>query len=438
MKVFCSLLLIGSIISLDANGEPPVEALSLSRAEGIALLNSPRIAAAYFRTQAANEAVREVRAGLFPQATLDLAAVGANMGARLGSTGGLNNPSVFNRESNGVNFTQLITDFGRTLALTSASHFEALSESERERYIHAQVLLIVDVAYFSALRAQSLLRVATETVKARGEVFEQASALAKTQIKSGLDVSFARENVAEAKLLLLQAENDVSASLANLTAALGYRETRNFKLIDEPEFPFPKAAVEVLVAEALVNRPEIVGLRDQEAAALKNVSAARAARLPKITALGSVGRTVTGDAPVEGNYTAAGVNVELPIFTGGRLSSSDREARFRASVARKQLEDEEDEVVRTVHVAWLGATTALKRITVTKEFVESASDVFSLASSRFRLGLTSIIELTQAQLSETEAQIQFASANYDYQIARAKLEFEIGGLKYRAPSPGLR
>ncbi len=435
MKSCAPILLFASLFILSASGQTVPESLSLARAEGIALSNSPKIAEAYFTTQAANQAVRQARSGLFPQAELDAAAVGANKGARLGSTGGLNNPSVFNRESNGINVSQLITDFGRTWALTSASRFDALSQAERERYIHGQVILIVDVAYFSALRAESVLRVATETVKARGVVLEQASALAKTQIKSGLDVSFARENVAEARLLLLQAENDVAASMADLSAALGYRETRDFRLVDEPQFPFPNASVESLVAQALAKRPEIAALRDQEEAALRIVNAERAARLPKVTALASIGRTVTGGAPVEGDYAAAGINVELPIFTGGRLSSRYDEARLRASATRKQREDEENEVVRTVHVAWLTTTTSLKRIAVAKEFLESASDVFSLAGSRFRLGLTSMIELTQAQLSETQAQIEFASAKYDYQIARSRLEFEIDGFRYRK-NPG--
>jgi len=360
-----------------------------------------------------------------------VAAVAANPGARLGATGYLNNPSVFNRESNGVNISQLITDFGRTLDLTSASRLTALSEAEKMRLTRQQVVLIVDVAYFSALKAESLLRVATETVNERSTVSEQAAAMAKRKLRSELDVSFAQANVAEAKLLVLQAQDAVDSSMADLSAALGYQRVLRASLVDEPAESFPKGNVEQLAVQALENRPEAAALRDQQAASVKMVDAERAARFPRVTALAAIGDTPEGDSAVTGRFTAGGVNVEFPAFTGGLLSARQSEAQFRSTAAQKDLEDEEDIIFRDVHVAWLSASTALKRIPVAREFFQSASEALELAGSRYKLGLTSIVEMTQAQLAQTQAEIEFGSAKYDYQIALQKLEFQIGALQYR-------
>ena len=96
------------------------------------------------------------------------------------------------------------------------------------------MLLRVDQAYFGVLKAQAVLQVAEETVKARQLVADQISALAKSSLKSGLDVSFANVDLAQAQLLLIQAQNDLQASYAQLSDALGYADQRTFQLADEP------------------------------------------------------------------------------------------------------------------------------------------------------------------------------------------------------------
>ena len=91
------------------------------------------------------------------------------------------------------------------------------------------MLLQVDRAYFGALGAQAVLTVAQQTVEARQLVADQVDALAASGLKSSLDVSFARVNLAQAQLLLVQAQNDVQASFAALTAAMGFDAAGNLR-----------------------------------------------------------------------------------------------------------------------------------------------------------------------------------------------------------------
>ncbi len=144
----------------------------------------------------------------------------AKDGSRI-AAGGLNNPIILDRVAAGVSVSQLLTDFGRTSDLVQTASLRAQALQQSAVTDRADVLLRVDRAYFSALRTQAILRVAQDTVGARQLVADQIGALAQSNLKSGLDVSFAKVNLSEAQLLLLQARNDQAAAFAALAAALG-------------------------------------------------------------------------------------------------------------------------------------------------------------------------------------------------------------------------
>ncbi len=222
-------------------------------------------------------------------------------------------------------------------------------------------------------------------------------------------------------------------SFAGLSAALGYREERHFALADEPQFAFPAADISLLIERALQYRPEIIALRAESQGAKKFSEAERAARYPTVSIMGTVGRTPIGDSAVRGNYEAAGLNVEVPIFTGGMLSARYQKALDEANAAEKAVEGAEEEIVRDVRDTWLDTLTAQKKIQASRELLTNANEELDLAQSRYKMGVTSIIELSQAQLSQTQAQIGYASALYEYQIDRVKLDFQTSASKFRAP-----
>jgi outer membrane protein len=408
--------------------------ITLDQAESIALRQAPVLGRAYFDTQAANQVVREARAGLFPQVVGDVTAVGTNAtNIRLGASGGLNNPTILNRQSNGINLSQLIFDFGRTLNLTAAAKFQALSEAQQQELVKAQVLLMVDRTYFNVLKAQALLRVADQTVTSRQAVYDDIAALAKSKLKSDLDETYARANLEQANQLVLQARNAVEVAYAELSDAMGFGAVGKFSLSDQPLFKFPEETVGLLVSKALQIRPEVVALRDEVNGAQRQAIAEMDARFPRIEALGTFGRTTIGDSSVLGTYAAAGLDVEVPLWTGGLLSARQHEATLRASAQQKSLEQEENQVVKEVNTSWFDAFTALKNIGVAEQLAGSAQQALELADAEYRAGQTSIIELSQAQLNALQAEIAAASAKYDYQIDRVQLEYECGTLPHRIP-----
>jgi outer membrane protein len=141
-------------------------------------------------------------------------------------------------------------------------------------------------------------------------------------------------------------------------------------------------------------------MRDQVLSDQRRTVAERAARLPSVCGIGNPGPNAHRRSGVEGNYAAAGVIVQIPAFTGGLLSARQDEALLRANAAQKSLDDTETQVVSAVHSAWLDANTALKNITVAESIAASSDQALVLAEAQYRAGVTSIIELSQAQLTD--------------------------------------
>ena len=125
---------------------------------------------------------------------------------------------------------------------------------------------------------------------------------------------------------------------------------------------------------------------------------------------------------------AGGVNLSLPIFAGGLHSARQHEAELRIKVAEEVLREEEDNVLRDVRIAWLNLTSSAERMKITAQLLKHAAQAFSLAESRYIVGGTSIIELSQAQLNKTAAEIADINARYELQLQQSGLQFQVGAL----------
>ena len=145
--------------------------------------------------------------------------------------------------------------------------------------------------------------------------------------------------------------------------------------------------------------------------------------------MGTAGLVPAGEQEVADHYGAIGININIPIFNGGLFKARETEARLRSQAVKKQVNDLEFQVIRDVRVAYLNGKTAYDRITITEQMLSQAQSSLDLAQSRYTLGLSSIVELSQAQLNLTSAQIAAASAKYDWQAYRRIVDFQIGTLK---------
>lgn len=426
------ILLILSICAWSATGfgqTTNVPAfLTLADAEKIALQYHPQIKQADYLALAAQETVRESRAGFFPAVNLYADAVGVTSeGARI-TAGGLNNPSVYDRAAGGAQLNQLITDFGRTANLAASSKYQAQAEGQTANATREQVLLQVDAGYFGALEAQAVRRVAQQTLATRKTLLDQITALATNKLRSELDVSFAQVELQQAQLLLEKSQNDADAAMATLSTALGYGEFHEFKLADEsPATNNIGGDVSGMVQTALSRRPELLSLRDDREAALRFARSQRDSRLPTVAAIGVAGAAPWRDDKfLKSDYFAGGIQLSVPLFAGGLYVSRQRQAELKADADAELLRSVENNVIRDVRIAWLDLNDAVQQLETTEQLATNSADAFTLAQARYKSGLSSIVELSDAQLNLTSAQITEANARYNVLIQQANLNYQMG------------
>jgi len=430
-----TLLILASIACLAASmaaqapatNSAPAAPLRLSvlDAEALALRNNPQVSVYRLLAMASQQVTREAKSNYYPNFYGSVTAVEPQPGSRI-AAGALNNPIIYERVAAGVTLAQLITDFGRTNNLVATAALRAKASNLNAQATAAQIKLATDQAFYGALQASAELKVAEQTVSARQLVSDQITALFNNKLKSQLDVSFANANLSQARLLLLDAQNNYQAALSVLSEILGSSSQQQFELVEpDSHLTPPPDTVAQLVDQAFSSRPEIAAQDYESQAAQRFQKAERDLLLPDVRVLGTVGSVPTGAPQLESWYGAIGVNLNIPIFNGFLYPARSHEAALRAQASQEQLRELKDRIANDVRTSWLNANAAFSRISVTQQFVDQTNLAADLSQTRYNLGLSSIVELSQAQLQQTEAQIQFAAAKYQYRIAQAVLRFQI-------------
>ncbi|MGA2205880.1 MAG: TolC family protein [Terracidiphilus sp.] len=418
----------GAQAAAQPSTQPACPPLTISQAEQMAIKNNPNISVARLLALAQAQVTREVRSVELPTAFGDMTAVDAHDGSRI-TAGALSNPSIYNRAAGGLTVSQLITDFGRTHNLVLSAQSTAKAQLESERATELDITLTLDQAFYQALTAQAVLKVAQQTVAQRQATVDQVSALTKAKIRSDLDLSFADVQLSQAKLLLLDAENNTQSAMAALNNVLGSEQDEQYSLVDETNGNPPPAPddPEAMVQAALTARPDLASLNDSFLAAREYSTAERDLWLPTVSAMAAVGGTpVRADQILSSWYGTAGANVSIPIFNGFLYNAEGKEAKLRAQAAQENMRNLRDVIARDVRTAVLNAQTAYQRITVTQQLLDQANFALDLASARYKIGLSGIVEISEAQLNQTQAEIANTNARYAYQTALAVVRYEVG------------
>ena len=402
--------------------------LTRVQAEQTALKNNPRVSVSKLLSLAQHQVVREARAAELPTANGAITAEKALDASRI-SAGSLTASRLLTHAGTGGNFTQLITDFGRTHNLVLTQKLQEQAANAGSLATEEEIVLAADQAFYDALTAQAVLQVAKQTVNTRQATETQVNQMTQNNLKSTLDLSFADVNLSQAKLLQLDAQNNADATMATLDSVLGLDHEVTYQLVDDStQNNAPPPDFNPLIQAALAQRPDLQSLTFGRQSAQDFARAQWDQMLPSVTAAGTVGSVpIRVDQYYLNNWWGAiGVNVNIPIFNGFLYSSEAKEAKYRAQADAERTRNLRDQIVRDVRTAWLQANTTYQRIGVTAELLKEANMALQLAQTRYQLGLSSIVELSQAQLQQTSAAIDNTNAQYGYRLALATLNYQVG------------
>ena len=421
----CTLGLLGGRPASAAPQPPP---LTLLDAKRLALANHPDVKAGRFDEFAAGEAVKIARAGYEPQVQGSAVQAVAPGGTRIAAYNALTDPTVVQRTAFGLGASQYITDFGRTGDLVQAAQYEVRERTAETDRTRDTVLLAVTQAYFDVLRANALLIVAQQTVRERRTLLHLANTLQRAGLRSTLDVAIASRDASTADQLVLEGKNRRLDAFAQLTEAIGSSGYAIYRLADVAALPPMPANLEALQNLAERDNPGIIEARAAGSAAAARVLAAGRLSAPTVTGYGFFGAAPFRESNVAfpSPYAAAGVNLTIPIFTGGSIAAQKRQASDEAAAADEAAIGARNRLLRDVRIAFEDVKTARGNVDVSDRILQTASLALRDTDVRYKIGLSSIADVSEAELQRTQAAIAKTNATYDYIVEEANLEFAAG------------
>jgi len=403
--------------------------LTLSEAIALALRQQPTIRAAQGSLTAAQARVPQARSSYYPRIDLQ---TGVQTSEFVSST--------TNRRTSGDNTfinlqgRQLLYDFGKTAALVDeaqAGSRVAAGELERVRDL---VVQNVRQTYFNVLQARLLVAV-SDAALSRSELnLRSARGFFEVGTKPKSDVTRAEVEVANARVGVIRARNLVRFSETSFANALGLDATVPIEIDDVLTYEPVAMDPAQLAAEALGNRPELRQAQARLDGARAQLSGARARYLPDLTLNGNAG--YSSDDALVSTDGVAGVafsetwsitgQLTWNLFEGFFTQHRVKETQALLETARANYETVELQVRLEVEQAYIAVIDAGERFGATEKAVESAQENLRLAQGRYDAGVGTILELTEAQLSLTNAEAESVRAVTDYRVGLAVLDRVVG------------
>ncbi len=400
---------------------PTDRPITLEEAINYALAKHPRIRAAESNVTVSKFQVLQSEATFWPQvafqATRDY--IWYERAVRFGpSPVSISGNYIANNFTFSGNWT--VFDFGRTWYNMKTS--KALEKAVQEDLSTTEQGVAYDVmdAYFNLLKAQSLVKVAQETLDDANGHLKQAQAFFDVGVKPKYDVTQAEVQVNNAKVQLIQAEDAVTAARINLNTRLAIDPMAPTAVVDVPELETLGNTLNGYLQEALVNRPELIGLQDRLKSSEMNVRAQLAGYLPSLSVKASYSWYKEDHTDFLNNSDAL-LEADVPIFEGFLTTSLVGQARASVIAAKYKIEDTKQDILNQVSQAYLAIQDAKASYEGLQATVKSARENLDIAQGRYEAGVGAILDVTDAQVSLTSAEANLAQAFYNYHLAYSRL-----------------
>ncbi|MEY2864184.1 MAG: hypothetical protein RLY58_1891 [Pseudomonadota bacterium] len=312
-------------------------------------------------------------------------------------------------------------------AKVSSNLNDAKLQVEQQNFIQK-----VAEAYFNVLRADATV----EALQAEERALERQRTMMNERFKAGL---IARTDVTES---LAQYQNAVANRIAGeiaktsaqeaLAAILGQPVDTLSPLRDDIRYqaPYP-ADMDQWVALARQRNPQVDAARYAYAAALRNRDVQDAGRLPKLDFVGNATLNKQGLASQrssDGKNLSAGLELSIPLYTGGQVGLSVRQASYQADAARNQIDAAERQVVAQARSSFLNLQADRSRLDARQEAVKSGETVAEASQVGYELGVRNIVDVLLAQRNAFAARRDYVNSRYDYVINVIRLRAAAGQL----------
>jgi outer membrane protein len=409
----------------------PGRFLGLKEAIEIAMQQHPVLQVANANLQAAQARTEQTRSLYYPQVygNFVTAAGAGGINPRFVTPAGAMLRENLSQYTGGVVANQRLYDFGFTSNLVESSERAANAQEQDINARRAVVELNVQRVYLGSLKQRRLVQIAEDTIRVRGAIKSQIETLHRQQLKSKLDLDFVQVELTNAESALVKARNGLKASFAELNRAMGVVGSDDYVLEDILTEIKPLPLLDSLIESSRLH-PELKKAQEQRRSAEAKLKATQRQYLPTISAVASAGdfEVFNTDRPERtGAWWAAGAGLSVPLFTGFSIENQVAEARAQRAAADASITDVEQILTQQVTASYLDLNSLAQQIKLGEELVRTANEALQLARERYKLGLGSVVEVTQGEVSLTAAQTRLAETQYDYKIAEVTLAYAAGG-----------
>jgi outer membrane protein TolC len=287
------------------------------------------------------------------------------------------------------------------------------------------VALNVKEAFFGSLLTSEVVAVTTKAREQAERRLKTAQQRFEAGVATRLDILQAQVALANANTQVIRAGNAARVARQGLAVAIGLDPSASVEpegsLAWEPE----TLDVEALVAKAIENRADLKELQSLEDAARYAVKIAEAANKPNVAMTGTA---TWFDNEQQNGQTiwSVGVGVSIPIFNGFADSARVRQAESGVRQAEIGQEALTNAIAFQVRQSTLAYQEAVAVLTAQEETLAQANEALRIANLSFENGLITSVELADAELGRTQAELLHVQALHDALVAKARLEKALG------------
>ncbi len=449
------------------NASSSLISMSLEECVNYAIAHNPNLAVAEQQIKAAESGVGQQKASFAPRLT---ARVNynhlANSGSRIANT---------HTDSIGFNagISQLIWDFGKTLARINMAKYDTESALYDFDYEILNVTYNVKMHYYNVLRSLANLDIYEQNVRINTLNFERTKAMFDEGLKSKIDVVNAEVNLADSKIQLVDAQNSLVTNILNLKNSMYYSDDKNFIVENTESFGFLKADYkkkmqsideikpsgfnlkknedglimltsgiehndiiqdyeltplkltrQEAVDKALENRPDLKSNRMLAKVQEESLKAIKRSYAPDLTADLTWGYTkneATYSSPLQ-----VGASMGLGSLNPVGIHYQIKQGEAYLDIANHNVNIAKQDIYWEVQENYINMRQLERKIPLMSQKVKASLENFELADGRYSVGLNNYVELQDALANYNNAQLSFVQAVFEYNVARETLHKSMG------------
>lgn len=426
MKKMLLPLLLSQLLGASA-----AQAEDLLEIYQLALQNDAQLRAAMANRDSALEAKPQAEALLLPSISLssDANLVRTDVNSSPSASALTDNPNNYATAGLALNLSQSIYRKEYNIQLDQADR--QIAQAEVTYAAEEQNLIIrVAQAYFNVLSAEDTLEFAQAENAAIARQLDQAKQRFEVGLIAITDVHEAQAAFDQSRADLIQAENALDNAWEAQREIIKQSIEQLAPLADE----LPLSPPQPQNPEQWANTAQTENLSLQAAnygvdIARLNIDVQDSGDSPTLDLVGSHSLDLSNDKNGSDLHTTViGLQLNLPLYTGGAVNSRTRQARFDYEAAQQSLDQQRRSVNRSVRDAYRGVMSSISRVEALKASTISAESALEATTAGFEVGTRTMVDVLNAQRDLFSARSNYAQVRYDFILNGLLLKQATGNL----------